>query len=68
MALVAVPPEPDIWVHLCPGFGPGAVDALGAGLAGLAGALLDDSVVDEVVDDACAPDAEPVDALAIVSP
>jgi 8-oxo-dGTP pyrophosphatase MutT (NUDIX family) len=53
-------------VHLCPGFGPGVVDALGAALAGV-----DDSVVDEVVDDACdarAPDAELVEALAIVSP
>jgi hypothetical protein len=71
MALVVVPPDPDMCVHLCPGFEPGAVDALGAGFAALAGALLDDSVVDEVVDDACdafAPDAEPVDALAIVSP
>ena len=54
-------------VHLCPGFGPGVVDALGAGLA----AGVDDSVVDEVLDDACdepAPDAELVEALAMVSP
>ena len=52
-------------VHLCPGFGPGVVDALGAGLA----AGVADSVVDE--DDACdepAPDAELVEALAMVSP
>jgi hypothetical protein len=68
MALVAVPPDPDMWVHLCPGFEPGAVDALGAGFAALAGAVLDDSAVDEV-DDACAaPDVEPVEALAVVSP
>ena len=68
MALVEVPPDPDMCVHLCPGFEPGAVDALGAGLAALAGAVLDDSVVDEV-DDACAaPDVELVEALAVVSP
>jgi hypothetical protein len=53
-------------VHLCPALGPGAVDALGAGLAAPAGAL-----VDEVVDDAwdaCVPDVELVEALAVVSP
>ena len=52
-------------VHLCPGLGPGAVDALGAGLA----AGVADSVVDE--DDACdepAPDVELEEALAMVSP
>ena len=41
-----------MWVHLCPAFGPGAVDALGAGFAAPAEALLDELVVDEVVDDA----------------
>jgi hypothetical protein len=75
MALAAVPPDPDMWVHLCPGaepgLTPGAVDALAAGLAALAGAVLDDAVLDEVVADACvacAPAAELVEALAIVSP
>jgi len=58
-----VPPDPDIWGHLCPALGPGAVDALGAGLAG---ALLDE-VVDDVWD-ACVPDVELVEALAVVSP
>jgi len=56
-------------VHLCPALGPGAVDALGAGLA--AGALLGELVVDELVDDtwdACVPDVELVEALAVVSP
>jgi hypothetical protein len=45
------------------------VDALGAGLAAPARAL--DDVVDEVVDDAwdaCVPDVELVEALAVVSP
>jgi len=45
------------------------VDALGAGLA--AGALLGELVVDELVDDAwdaCVPDVELVEALAVVSP
>ena len=51
-------------VHLCPALGAGAVDALGAGLAGLAGVLLNE----EVVDDACVADVELVEALAIVSP
>jgi hypothetical protein len=70
MALAEALPDPDMCVHLCPGFEPGAVDALGAGLAALAGAL-DDEVVDEVVDDACdacAADVELVEALAMVSP
>ncbi len=44
IALAEVPPDPDMCVHLCPGLGPGVVDALGAGLA----AGVDDSVVDEV--------------------
>jgi hypothetical protein len=47
------------------------VDALGAGLVAPAEALLDELVVDEVVDDAwdaCVPDVELVEALAVVSP
>jgi len=67
IALAEVPPDPDMCVHLCPGPGPGVVDALGAGLA----AGVDDSAVDEVADDACdapAPDVELVEALAMVSP
>jgi len=64
MALAEVPPDPDMCVHLCPALGAGAVDALGAGLAGLAGVLLNE----EVVDDACVADVELVEALAIVSP
>jgi len=70
IALVDVPPDPDIWGHLCPALGPGAVDALGVGLAAPA-EVLDDLVVDEVVDDAwdaCVPDVELVEALAVVSP
>ena len=54
---------------MCPALGPGAVDALGTGLA--AGALLGELVVDELVDDAwdaCVPDVELVEALAVVSP
>ncbi len=70
MALAEVPPDPDMCVHLCPDFGPGAVDGADAGPAALAGAL-DDAAVDEVVDDACdacVPAVEPVEALAVVSP
>ena len=51
-------------VHLCPALGAGAVDALGAGLAALAGAALNE----EVVDDARVANVELVEALAIVSP
>ncbi len=71
MALVEVPPDPDICVHLCPDLAPGDDDAFGAGLAALAGALLDESVADEVAEVACdarAPDVELVEALAMVSP
>jgi hypothetical protein len=71
MALAEVAPDPDMCVHLCPALGTGAVDALGAGLEALAGVLVVEEVVDEVADDACdacAPDAELVEALAIVSP
>jgi len=71
MALAEVPPDPDMCVHLCPGLGAGAVDAFGVGLAALAEVLPDEEVVDEVVDDACdacVPDVELVEALAIVSP
>jgi hypothetical protein len=70
MALVEVPPDPDMCVHLCPGFEFGAVDALGAGLAALA-EVLDEEAVDEVADDACdvcAADVELVEALAMLSP
>jgi hypothetical protein len=69
MALVEALPDPDMCVHLCPVFEPGAVDALGAGLAALTGEL-DDEVVDEDVDacDARAPDVELVEALAMLSP
>jgi hypothetical protein len=70
MALVEVPLVPDMCVHLCPDFGPGAADGADAGLAALAGAL-DDAAVDEVVDDACdacVPAVELVEALAMVSP
>jgi hypothetical protein len=71
MALAEVLPDPDMCVHLCPDLGAGAVDAFGAGLAALACVLLDEEVVDELVDDACdacVPDVELVEALAIVSP
>lgn len=66
MALVEALPDPDMCVHLCPGFEPGA---LGAGLAALAG-VLDDELVDEEVDAcaACVPVVELVEALAMLSP
>ena len=70
MALVEVPLGPDMCVHLCPDFGPGAFDGVDAGLAVLGGALCD-AAVDEVVDDACdacVPVVELVEALAVVSP
>jgi hypothetical protein len=67
MALAEVPPDPDMCVHLCPALGAGAADALGAGLVALAGVLLAEEVVDDARD-ACAPDVELVEALAIVSP
>jgi hypothetical protein len=70
MALVEVPLDPDMCVHLCPDFGPGAFDGGDAGLAALAGALCDADVA-EVVDDACdacVPVVELVEALAVVSP
>jgi hypothetical protein len=67
VALAEVPPDPDMWVHLCPALGAGAVDAGAAGLEALAGVLVEE-VVDEVVDDACVPAAELVEALAIVRP
>jgi hypothetical protein len=67
MALAEVAPDPDMCVHLCPALGPGAVDAAGAELAALAWVLPEDEVVDDACD-ACVPDAELVEALAIVSP
>jgi len=57
--------DPDMCVHLCPGLEPGAVDALGEGLAAV------DDGADELLDgacDACAVDAAVVEALAMVSP
>jgi hypothetical protein len=56
--------DPGMCVHLWPGIGPGAVEALGDGLA--APGLAD---VDEVVaDDVRAAGVEDVEALAMVSP
>lgn len=59
--------DPDMCVHLRPGMGPGAVDALGNGLA--AGAA---DLAEVAVDDRCAAAVEAVvedaEALAMLSP
>ena len=59
MPLPGDPADPDMCGHLWPGLGPGAVEALGDGLA-----AVEEGVADEVCDRA----VEDVEALAMLSP
>jgi hypothetical protein len=54
--------DPDMCVHLWPGMGPGAVAALGGGLAAAG------TAAEVAVDELCAAVVEEVEALAMLSP